>query len=290
MPCYKPLHAFHGPEGITFSRNKSFGIPIELPCGRCIGCRLEKAKEWAIRCIHEAQMHEDNIFITLTYASEHLPKNYSLDHEHFQIFIRALRDKTKKKLRFYMCGEYGEPTEENNFIARPHFHAIIFGHDFEDKTYWKTRNGNRVYRSETLESIWTKGNSEIGTVTFESAGYVARYVLKKQTGERAEAHYNGRKPEYTRMSNRKGIGESWYQKYKNEVFPDDFVVTPDGRKMQTPTYYRRLLEREDPELHEQLKKLRVVKAQTNPNNTPERLIVREKCHKRKAERLKRTLQ
>ncbi len=97
MPCYKPLQAYAAVGGISFDKNKSFGIPIELPCGRCLGCRLEKSKEWALRCVHEAKMHKENTFITLTYADEHLPQGSSLVKSHFQKFIRSLRKKNKKK-------------------------------------------------------------------------------------------------------------------------------------------------------------------------------------------------
>ncbi len=286
MPCYKPLKAYHGPNGITFNRKKSFGTHIELPCGRCIGCRLEKAKEWAIRCVHESQMHEDNIFLTLTYDDEHLPPSGELQHQDFQKFIRALRQKTKKKIRYYMCGEYGSPEK----TYRPHYHAILFGYEFPDAEYATTRNENKVYKSELLTELWTHGFAEIGTVTFQSAGYVARYILKK-----AKANLNpfleseNFKPEYTRMSLRPGIGESWYRKYKTDVFPGDYVVTPDGRKMPAPKYYRRLLEREDPELYEKLKIARVEKARTNPDNLPARLETREYCQNRKVERLERNL-
>lgn len=304
MPCYKPLQAFHAPGGISFDRSKSFGTPIELPCGRCLGCRLEKSKQWALRCSHEAETHDGfNSFVTLTYRNDELPAGHTLVKKHFQKFIKSLRQKSKKKIRYYMCGEYGEATEKNNYIARPHYHAILFGYQFPDAYLSNLRNGLRVYRSPLLEKTWTKGTSEIGSVTFQSAAYVARYLLKKQNGEMAKNHYAipdpetgeinddspQRVPEYTNMSLKPGIGFDWYQKHKADIFPHDYCITPDGRKMQTPQYYRDLLERDDPELHDQLKQVRVERAQNDPNNTPERLAVRERCHTRKAEKLIRTL-
>lgn len=286
MPCYKPLLAYHSPGGISFNRKSSFGTHIELPCGRCIGCRLDKAKDWAIRCTHEAQMHEQNCFITLTYSDRCLPATGELNHKHFQIFIRALRQKSGQKIRYYMCGEYGSPEK----TYRPHYHAILFGYEFPDAEFWMQRNKNRIYRSKLLETIWYRGLAEIGSVTFESAGYVARYVLKKAQGnEHPSLDQPEFQPEYTRMSLNPGIGYSWLQKFKTDVFPDDFVVTPDGRKMPAPKYYRKILEREDPELHAKLKQVRVEKARTNPDNSYQRLETREFCQQQKAERLTRSL-
>ena len=290
MPCYKPLDAWYSPyfnpngkQRITFNPSKAQNPKdrMELPCGRCIGCRLEKSKEWALRCYHESQMHEENIFITLTYRDQDLPAHASLDKSHFQKFIRALRQTTKQKIRYYMCGEYGDKT------SRPHYHALLFGYAFPDQKLWAVRKEIRVYRSEILEQHWTKGNSEIGNCTFQSAGYVARYVMKKQNGARAKKYYGDRIPEYTQMSLRPGIGKSWYRKYKKDIFPCDFCVTPDGRQMQVPQYYRNLLALEDPDLYEKLRQARILKAQNNPDNTESRLAVREVCHTRKAERLKR---
>ena len=302
MPCYKPLLAYHAPSGITFNRKKSTGQLIQLPCGRCIGCRLDKAKQWALRCHHEASMHTDNDFITLTYANENLPENNSLDKSHFSKFIRALRKKTKQKIRYYMCGEYGEAVEKNNFIARPHYHAIIFGYTFPNQKLVKIRNGNRCYISPFLTEMWTHGTHEISAVTFSSSGYVARYILKKQNGEYGLREYGIPDPEtgeldaahqrvypYTSMSLKKGIGETWYEKFKDDLFPHDYAVMPDGRQMPVPTYYRRLLEKEDPALYSRLREIRVEKAKHNPDNTHQRLATRELIQTKKAERLIREL-
>jgi len=235
-------------------------------------------------------MHEHNVFLTLTYNNDHLPPNQTLVKDHFQKFIRSLRRRTNEKIRFYMCGEYGDKTE------RPHYHSILFGYRFNDAYLWSTRRGNHVYRSKFLESIWTHGNSEIGTVTFQSAAYVARYILKKQNGSKAIDHYGEldtttgeivptRLPEYTNMSLKPGIGKSWFDKYKTDVFPADRIVLPDGREMTAPKYYRDLLEREDPELAASMRKIRVEKAQASPDNTQPRLQAREKCLQAKTSKL-----
>lgn len=304
MPCYKPLKANIGPDGPTFKPTESFGSAwtIELPCGRCVGCLLERAKEWALRCVHEAQMHgNNNSFITLTYHPDHLPADHGLQKIHFQKFIRALRKGTKQKIRYFMCGEYGEPTEKNNYIARPHYHAILFGCSFADKYLWRVENGNRIYRSPTLERYWKRGASEIGSVSYASAGYVARYCLKKQHGETGKREYavidqqtgelkdEQRQHPYIAMSLKPGIGETWFKKYKTDLFPHDYAITPDGRKTPVPKYYRKLLEREDPELADQLRQARIEKAKDNPDNSAERLATREFCQQQKAARLTRSL-
>lgn len=307
MPCYKPLDAYHAPGGISFNRSESFGTPVSLPCGQCIGCRLEKAKEWALRCHHESIMHRDNSFVTLTYDDHHIPDHRNLHYPHFQKFLRKLRKKLKKPVRFYMCGEYGDRCEKHSInscpecgpIQRPHYHAILFGVRFEDSYLWAVREGNRVYRSPTLEKLWEHGNSEIGSVTFQSAGYVARYIIKKQNGERAQIYdvadqetgeiITRRVAPFTRMSLKPGIGKSWYDKHKSDLWPHDFAVLPDGRETSVPRYYRELLEKENPALAAQLRAKRVEKSENNPHNTPERLAVREFVKTKKAERLKRKL-
>ena len=193
-------------------------------------------------------MHEDNTYLTLTYHPDHLPPGQTLDHNHFQKFIRALRKSTGKKIRFYMCGEYGEKK------GRPHYHALLFGYKFPDTYLWRSSRGNQIYRSPTLEKVWTLGNSEIGEVTFKSAAYVARYIMKKQYGDQAKEQLTHvdldtgeilepRKPEYTRMSLKPGIGFTWYQKYYKDVFPNDTIVLTGGKEMPTPKYYRDLLKK-----------------------------------------------
>lgn len=307
MPCYKPITGYvgnyithNGKPKLVFNPAKAAIplTPMDLPCGRCIGCRLGKSREWAIRCVHEAQMHEENIYITLTYDELHIPEFGSLLKSDFNTFIQDFRNEYRsKKIRYYMAGEYGSKCPKHDVkdcpecgkIQRPHYHAIIFGHEFADTYFWNTRNGHDVYRSPTLEKLWPHGNSEIGSVSFQSAAYVARYIMKKQTGERAKAHYGQRLPEYTHMSLRPGIGFSWYKKYKNDIFPDDTCITPEGKEIPAPRYYRRLLEAEDPKLYEELKKRRVEKAIANTDNSPERLEAREKCQQAKLNRLKRTL-
>lgn len=287
MPCYSPLKGYrsatptvNGKFQIVFSpKDGLVDKPMEVPCGQCIGCRLERSRQWAIRCMHEASLYSDNSFITLTYSDEHLPTDMGLRLSDFQKFMKRLRFKYGSNIRFYHCGEYGDTT------GRPHYHACLFNHDFPDKKFWTIRNGNRVYRSAELEKLWPFGLSEIGDVTFQSAAYVARYIMKKVNGDNADEHYTWfdrvtgeivRRPsEYTTMSRRPGIGSGWFEKYKTDVYPHDRVIVK-GQKMRPPRYYDRMYEIIAPDKLRDLKILRVKNAKKHlDDNTSARLNVRE---------------
>jgi len=205
-----------------------------------------------------------------------------------------------KKVRYFHCGEYGTATEENNWIARPHYHAILFGHDWADKQFHSERNGTKLFVSDVLTKLWGKGFASTGTVTLESAGYVARYTLKKITGKKAADHYlrcdpdTGEaywiQPEYNTMSLKPGIGYEWFKKYKDDVFPDDFVIIK-GKKVGTPKYYMAQLEKIDANQYALIKEQRLQSMQKAAHEqTPERLIAREKCTIARTQTLKRTLQ
>lgn len=293
MACYKPLTAWYsketnvsGKRSLVFSPKRALqpDDPLEIACGQCIGCRLERSRQWAIRCLHEAQTWEQNCFITLTFAPTSLEEREqpdSLDIRDFQNFMKRLRKKYGGGIRYFHCGEYGE------HYGRPHYHACLFNFDFPDKLPWKEANGNMLYISPSLQQIWPHGFSTIGDVTFESAAYVARYIMKKVTGDQAEGHYGDRKPEYTSMSRRPGIGSTWFDQFKSDVYPSDFIVL-NGRKMRTPKYYDKLLDHIDPYELDYIKEQRLIKgAKWDDNNTPERLAVRERCQKLRLERLKR---
>lgn len=245
MPCYRPLKGYRartvnpstGRRSIVFSaRDGLLDFPVDLPCGQCIGCRLERSRQWAMRCMHEANLYERNCFITLTFRDECLPVDGSLDVKLFQDFMKRLRFRCGPGIRFFHCGEYGEK------FGRPHYHACLFNFDFDDKYVWRRSDaGFTVFRSALLEEVWPYGNAEIGDVTFESAAYVARYITKKVTGDAAEAHYGGRKPEYTTMSRRPGIGKGWFDRWKFDVYPRDLMVLR-GRQVRPPKYYDRQFE------------------------------------------------
>jgi hypothetical protein len=297
MPCYKPIKALRSKEGgITFNPKHSEGMDIRLPCGQCIGCRVDRSRQWAVRCMHEASLHPNNCFLTLTYNNENLPPDTGLVKEHFQKFMKRFRKKIQPhKVRYYMCGEYGEKSN------RPHYHAIIFNYDPPDKLYFqKNHQGDVLYTSEIFQKLWPYGFVTVGDVTFQSAAYVARYVMKKITGEQADEHYTRYDsetgeifkvpPEYSAMSRRPGIGKEWFDKYHKDVFPDDFCVDHNGKKVKTPDYYLKLLEEKAPHLWDEIKHNRTLSLEKNNNDlTDERLEVREKCHEARLTKLERNL-
>jgi len=290
VPCYHPLKAFRGRSGgVVFKKEDSCGVSLDLPCGQCIGCRLERSRQWAVRIMHEASLHECNYFVTLTYRPECLPADLSLNKRHWQLFAKRLR-KRVGPFRLFHCGEYGETS------GRPHYHACLFGIDFPDKVFYSESGGNRLYTSELLDSLWSHGDCKIGDLTFESAAYVARYVLKKVTGDAAEQHYSrcdsfgevySVLPEYCTMSRRPGIGFDWFRKYGSEVFPSDEVISR-GFSSRPPRYYDSLLEVSEPSVFDLVKRKRVSNLSTHAADlTPARLRVRETCAKARVSRFRR---
>lgn len=295
MTCYHPLSGYRTTTGsISFKRQGSYiDKPMTVACGQCVGCRLERSRQWAIRCVHEASLYQDNCFITLTYDDKNLPDDRSLNVEHFQKFMKRLRKKYGEQIRFYHCGEYGEK------LGRPHYHACIFNFNFPDLQLWREFNGQKIYRSPSLEKLWPFGFSTVGTVTFESAAYVARYVMKKQVGKNAKNYYerydpnSGEvftlKPEYNTMSRRPGIGKKWYDKFKSDVFPLDEIILK-GKKMRPPRYYDKLYELDSVDDFNKIKLKRIKKAKKHlTNNTPERNMVKERIAIARLELLKRGL-
>lgn len=240
---------------------------------------------WAIRCLHEATLHDHNVFITLTYDPEHLPPGASLDKTHFQKFMKRFRKRHGGALiRYYQCGEYGDQT------GRPHYHAIIFGYDFPDKTLLTSKPGHRLYISQELTTLWKLGFAVIGAVTFESAAYVARYCVKKINGKQAEQHYqriddDGNtiqiEPEYSTMSRRPGIASAWYDKYKTDVFPKDYIRLPsrDGIKVKPPRFYADRLKNQDAKAWEIIADKRQLAIIESTRYNPERLAAEEQIVK-----------
>lgn len=314
MPCFNPIKAYasyenrtkNGKSVIMFDRKSSgFSRPVMLPCGQCIGCRIERSKSWALRCIHEASTFESNCFITLTFNEENVG-NGSLIKSDFQKFMKRLRKrfsgekvvvtngKEMRPIRFFHCGEYGSKLE------RPHHHACLFNFDFVDKVIWSIRDGVRLYRSKSLEELWPYGFCTVGDVTWQSAAYVARYITKKITGENAASHYvkvdneSGEiyhiEPEYITMSRRPGIGKNWFERFKDDAFPKDFI-THRGKKFKVPAYYDKLYDSVEPENFHKVKIKRLTSAEKHAdNNTMWRLDVRRKCQEAKVKILRRSME
>lgn len=221
-------------------RNCSY---FQLPCGQCVGCLLERSRQWAVRCMHEASLHDLNSFVTLTYDDSKEVVS-SLRYRDFQLFLKKARRKLGP-FSFYMCGEYGER------FRRPHYHACLFGLGFGDRYAWrKSSAGFQLYRSKVLEELWGHGNCEVGNVTFESAAYCARYMISEsKTWKLGKGEYGWMdfgtgeltkvEPEFNQMSRRPAIGLNWLRLYYRDVYRGDgsAYVVVNGRKVKPPRYY-----------------------------------------------------
>lgn len=202
---------------------------IELPCGKCIGCRKARARAWAVRCLHEARCHKENAFVTLTYSPENLPSGLVV--RDLQLFFKKLRHHSKAKFRYYAVGEYGEK------MSRPHYHVLLFGYDFPDKRFHKGCAGQRQFRSEILDAAWPHGHALSGSVTAQSAQYCASYAVKEMKRDRFGEFGPGRPRPFSVMSRNPGIGARWLDQFSGDLFPRDFVVLPGGAKSGIPRYY-----------------------------------------------------
>lgn len=289
MPCYHPLKGF--PVGLTANDKVKYRITsfnthhveirsdgssvdcpsdfvspysrkvvtdyVEIPCGRCIGCRLQYSRQWADRCMMELSYHKSSYFVTLTYDPEHLPTSEFIDEEtalvseigtlekrDFQLFMKKLRNHLPdQKLRYFVAGEYGSN-------GRPHYHAIIFGLELDDLVlYKKNAQGDKLFTSKLLTDLWSRGIVVLGDVTWESCAYTARYIMKKQFGKGAEIYKKFNiEPEFTLMSRKPGIAKQFY--LDNSVYDSDFITmsTPNGGiKFKPPRYFDKLYEIDYPE-------------------------------------------
>jgi hypothetical protein len=315
VPCYSPLKGYKNASGgWQFRKENSVG-KMDVACGSCLGCRLDRSRVWAMRIVHESTMYEygnGNSFVTLTYSDDAVPEDWSLRKSDFQKFMKRLRKAYPQKIRYFHCGEYGnkckhiEAWETDRTVkdcpgcdvGRPHYHACLFNISFTDLEPVGMRNSVVYYTSGELQKFWPHGHVQVGELTFESAAYVARYVLKKINGIEQENWYavtddNGEvrqvEPEYCSMSLKPGIGAEWYERFKTDIFPSDEVPVPgSGVFKKVPRYYESLLEREDEGLLEEVKALRqAFRAAHEDEYSPERLMQKYKVKKAQVGMLKR---
>lgn len=233
-----------------------------LPCGRCLGCRLEYSKEWANRCSLEAKTTHDNWFITLTYDEEYIQETFkpvidketgeymqmaNLVPEHITKFLKNLRRQEEyhhnnKEVRFYGCGEYG------SINMRPHYHLIVFNLPLFDLVEEWRKDGFITYSSEYLSGIWKKGFLTINEYSWETAAYTARYMLKKLKGREAIEQYQqcGLEREFSRCSRNPGIGYEYYRQHRDEIYRTDSVII-HGQTTKPPKYFDKMYQIEKPE-------------------------------------------
>ena len=299
MPCTCPVECWPAPPSAAskrpvYSPQKSYrGARSFLrPCGQCISCRIEKSQDTATRIMHETTLHDHNLFLTLTYDEKHLPAHGSLNPEDLTKLLKRLRHH-QGPLRYYGVGEYG--TE----LLRPHLHIITFGLALPDLTpAAQSKAGEVLYTSQTLTDIWGKGIAQIGTVTPKSAAYVARYSLKKITGDRKEEAYRRVNPEtgetwtvapeFARMSRRPGIGMGWYQQFKNDCFPSDYLIR-DGRRIRVPRLYALKLPEHELTALKLQRRQHATSEQAKADNTERRLMTKHESAGLRADHLKREL-
>jgi hypothetical protein len=291
MACHFPIWGWPSAKQTAAGKRKIVFDPDQkmlgsrqqpIPCGQCIGCRLDKTREWAMRCTHEAELWDENCFVTLTYEEDKLPLDGSLDERDVQLFLKRLRKKycyeksyakskrgrliQFKKIRHYIAGEYGPRT------GRPHYHGILFNHTWSDGELLYNTNGQNTYTSKELDDTWQKGFCTFSDVSYETAAYCAGYTIAKSTGK-WEDDYEGldletgeifrQKAPYAQMSREPPIGMAWYKKFKSDCWPKDFI-TINGKEMKPPKIYLEDLEREDADLAKQIKLKRLKRALENP--------------------------
>lgn len=208
---------------------------LQVPCGKCIGCRLDYARHWAERCWCESQLWPQNWFLTLTYDDEHLPTDGSLQPKEVQDYLKRLRESYRDRghtgIRFFMCGEYGGRT------FRPHYHILGFNLPLSDLTFYrKSELGDAYYNSASLSKLWDKGFTVVGELTPQSAAYVARYVQKKAE-KQIDYDALGVYPEYIRMSRRPGIGFGYLEKLYEKIYDNDKIYLPDGVVVRPSRYF-----------------------------------------------------
>lgn len=269
MGCFSPLKGWKDAAtgGITFKRAESAATRMEVACGQCLGCRLDYSRMWSMRIVHEAsfllELGRDSSFVTLTYSDDQMPQDWSLHKDHFQRFMKRLRKASAERIRFFHVGEYGSvcrhgrQADDCDFcsVGRPHYHAILFGKTFEDLEVYRTSEKRDFFTSKILQHIWGHGFVDVGDVTMQSAGYVARYCLKKVTGQNAPEWYENvdddgvvhkMQQDYATMSRRPGIGADWLKKFSSDCFPSDEVPVPGvGVIPKVPRYYVGLFEKVD---------------------------------------------
>lgn len=231
---------------LVMSPTDSFdgGKRYVVPCGNCMSCRLNRARERAVRGVHESKMHKSNLFLTLTYDPEHLPEDLSVSLPHHQQFCRSLRYHAGP-FRYDMCAEYSP------LRMRAHYHYIGYGLALPDLVPWgRSKSDELLYTSATLDKAWGKGLAFVGEVNMQSIEYVNRYTQKKiLEAEQPEdvlafngltGEFSRLAPEFRRSSTDPGIGIPFFERWRSDFARGDFCVI-NGRKYPVPQLYLRHL-------------------------------------------------
>lgn len=290
---------------------------MKLPCGQCTGCRVQRSREWANRCMMELQYHDSAYFVTLTYDDMNAPRSWYADPDtgeamqsltlcprDFTLFMKRLRKAfPDDEIRFFMSGEYGSKT------FRPHYHVILYGLHLDDLRFYKFNELRQpLYNSEKLSKIWSDPKTHepygfvvVGEVTWETCAYTARYVLKKLNGEAAKFYTDFNiEPQFNRMSRKPGIAAKFFEDHP-DMYKYDFINLPTakgGIKFRPPRYFDKLY---DVDHHEELEELKAtrqkmaveaqkIKLSKTTLSPDELLAVEERSFESKLKSLRRSLE
>lgn len=273
MPCFHPVPAwrarprFDKTSDGRYVRSKDRSIafspadgwsshPLELPCGKCVGCVQARASEWALRCEHEAKLWSDNWFITLTYEDGTLPET-GLALKDLQDFWKRLR-KEYPGLRYFACGEYGESG------ARAHYHALVFNWSPEVKSRKRLHSDEWVYECEALARIWGLGRVHLSPFTGAAAQYVANYVRKNFSVGGEPVDFGPFTKPFQVMSRRPGIGRWFVERFKRDIYPDGYVSRSGGSRRRAPRFYDNVVEATDAVMFRRVKRKRKELALARP--------------------------
>lgn len=229
---------------------------IQVPCGKCLECRIQHARSWADRCVLEAKKSPDrNYFITLTYDDDHLPERNSLDPDDMTKFIKRLRKHFKDvKIKYFYCGEYGDKS------FRPHYHILLFNCPLNDLSYnFQVYDGERYINhlrpenkgdllfSRLIYDLWQNpkkghlGMISVARFNYDTAAYVSQYVTKKcnPNNDRLYKELNIY-PEFLRMS--KGLGADYFHQHDDIHYTGHVIVPCDGEAhiVSVPRYFDKL--------------------------------------------------
>lgn len=223
------------------------GSILSLPCGKCLNCRVNYARTWALRCVCEASLYDENWFLTLTYDDKNYPGCAKKDD--LQKFIKRVR-KVYPGVRYFACCERGEHTH------RYHFHLILFNLHLTDiKCLGKGPKGGYYYESASIKKLWPYGFYVLGDVNYTTCNYVAQYCLKKVYDDK-------KSDEFVTMSLKPGIGSSYFQDHWKDIYDTDKIYIANGNQYVStpPRYFDKLLDRVNPFIYCMIKDERISKA------------------------------
>lgn len=215
MACYFPFYKDGDP----------------LPCGKCAYCIQRRIDNWVFRCMQEVRFADTAIWVTLTYENPPLTETgqMTLRKPDVQNFFKRLRKVkrsfSQKKIKYYLCGEYGDT------FYRPHYHAVIYNSS-----------------PDAIERAWTSfvsmGDPEgvvLGTCYFDivnetTVAYTAKYMNKTK---KIPLYFEDlRLPEFQLFS--KGLGIEYLtdavKAYYNACITRNDVFT-NGYRKSLPRYF-----------------------------------------------------